>query len=236
MRLHRFFVKEEIGKREVVQIKEAALMHQWRDVFRYTTGAQVILFDGRGSEYRGMIEKINPDFAEVRVLEVKKEEKQQEIKESEIWIAASMIKNDNFDWILQKVTEIGVNGILPVIAERSIKKNLNMERSHRIIQEAAEQSGRLDIPNIEEPKNLIETLESFEGKVIVCQAGKNSKPFSKKMLASKGLTLLVIGPEGGWSPKELDFFAKKKYSQVSVGKNVLRAETAAIAISTLVLV
>lgn len=246
MRLHRFYIPEEIGNKEVIKVRDAKLMHQWRDVFRYTTGAQVILFDGSGSEFWGIIERINPDFSEVRILDVKKEEvKGKKAKdkankdELEVWIAASMIKNDNFDWILQKTTELGVAGVLPVIAERTIKKNLNMERSRRIVQEAAEQSGRLDVPEVEEPQSLIQVLEyfeeKFEGKVIVCQGGEESKPFSKKILPSKGAVLFVIGPEGGWSPKELDFFAKKKYAKVSVGKNVLRAETAAIAIVALAL-
>ena len=96
-----------------------------------------------------------------------------------------------FDWILQKTTELGVSGILPVIAERTVKKNLNMERSLRIVQEAAEQSGRLDIPIISEPQNLLEALENFEGKVIICQGGPESKPFNKKMIATKGKTLFV---------------------------------------------
>lgn len=233
MRLHRFYVPEEIGNKEVIKIKDAKLMHQWRDVFRYTTGAQVILFDGSGSEFWGIIERINPDFSEVRIMDVKKEEKEASEPNAGIWIAAALIKNDNFDWILQKVTELGVAGILPVIAERTVKKNLNMERSLRIVQEAAEQSGRLDIPVIKNPAGLTEVLEGFEGKVIVCQGGEGSKAFNKKILPSKDAVLFVIGPEGGWSPKELEFFEKKKYVLVSVGKNVLRAETAAVSIAAL---
>ncbi|MES3005690.1 MAG: RsmE family RNA methyltransferase [Patescibacteria group bacterium] len=239
MRLHRFYVPEEIGSQEVIKIKDAKLMHQWRDVFRYTTGAQVILFDGSGAEFWGIIERINPDFAEIRIVDVKKEEKGYEEGNSKaspgVWIAAAMIKNDNFDWILQKVTELGVEGVLPMIAERTVKKNLNMERSLRIVQEAAEQSGRLDIPVVKEPRGLVEILENFDGRVIVCQGGEGSKPFNKKMLSTKGNTLFLIGPEGGWSPKELEFFDKHKYVKVSVGKNVLRAETAAVAVVSLAL-
>lgn len=234
MRLHRFYVPSEIEGQETVKIKDPKLIHQWRDVFRYTTGAQVILFDGSGSEFWAIIEQINPDFANVRILEVKvTENKEKKANDTGIWIAASLIKNDNFDWILQKATELGVSGILPVVAERTIKKNLNMERSNRIVQEAAEQCGRTDIPYVEEPKGLAETLENFDGKVVVLQGGEESKPFSKKMIASKGKTLFVIGPEGGWSPKELELFKKNKYQVASVGVNVLRAETAAVAIATL---
>lgn len=231
MRLHRFYVPDEIGKQEVIKVKDAKLIHQWRDVFRYTTGAQILLFDGSGSEFLGIIERINPDFAEIRILEVMKEVKKEAA--GGIWIAAALIKNDNFDWILQKTTELGVSGILPVIAERTVKQNLKMDRSIRIVQEAAEQSGRLDVPEVKEPKGLIEVLEAFDGKVIVCQGGEDSKPFSKKMLNTKGKTLFVVGPEGGWSPKELDYFKKKKYVSVSIGKNVLRAETAAVAVMAL---
>jgi 16S rRNA (uracil1498-N3)-methyltransferase len=237
MRLHRFYVPDEVGKQEVVKIKDAKLLHQWRDVFRYTTGAQILLFDGSGTEFLGIIQRINPDMAEIRILEVIKEEKKTE-KESatEVWIAAALIKNDNFDWILQKVTELGGSAILPLISERVIKKSLNMERSVRIVQEAAEQSGRLDVPQVLEPQNLVDALENFDGKVIVCQGGEGSKTFNKKMLAAKGKTLFVIGPEGGWSPKELEFFKEKKFVMTTVGKNVLRAETAVVAVTTLALV
>ncbi len=234
MRLHRFYVSQEIGDQKVVSIKDAKTIHQWRDVFRYTTGAQVILFDGKGAEYSCMIERINPDLADVRIRgQSPMSEKMGTDLTSSIWIAAALIKNDNFDWILQKTTELGVGGILPLIAERTIKKNLNIDRSKRIVQEAAEQSGRLDIPTFLAPQDLKEALENFDGKVIVCQGSPDSKPFSKKMLASKGKTLFVVGPEGGWSPKELEFFAKKMFTAVSIGENVLRAETAAIAVITI---
>lgn len=236
MRLHRFYLPEEIGKKETVKIDDPKLMHQWRSVFRYTTGAQLILFDGSGSEYWGVIDQINPNFANIRIMDTKKEEKTPKNEAFGVWIAAALIKNDNFDWILQKATELGVSGILPILAERTVKKNLNMERSVRIVQEAAEQSGRLDVPTVSEPRTIKEVLEGFDGKVIVCQGGEDSKPFSKKMLPKEGKVMFVIGPEGGWSPKELEFFAKKKYTQVSIGKNVLRAETAAIVVSALTLI
>ena len=247
MRIHRFFIKTPIGEDDHLVIKESALIHQWRDVFRYTTGARMVFFDGTGNEYLVLLERINPDRAEFAVLERKSgmaEEAKKTSKERQVWLGAALIKNDNFDWILQKATELGVSGIFPIIAERSIKKELNQERSLRIVQEASEQSGRLDIPQVEEPKKLIETLEYFEerfggkggGKVIVCQGGKDSMTWAKggkKIMSGKGPLLFLVGPEGGWSPKEIEYFDKKKYVKVVIGKNVLRAETAAVSILAL---
>lgn len=231
---------------EDVTIKEKELIHQWRNVFRYTTGAQLVLFDGTGAEYLGIIEQINPDFADVHILDKKVKEASAADTEGgkgQIFLAAALIKNDNFDWILQKATELGVSGILPVIAERTVKKNLNMERSVRIIHEAAEQSGRATIPTLEKPKSLTEVLEFFEEKygdhknenIIVCQGGKDAVTWNKKLLSKKSPTLFIVGPEGGWSPKELEFFDKKEYQKLSIGKNVLRAETAALALLALAL-
>jgi RsmE family RNA methyltransferase len=158
-----------------------------------------------------------------------------------VTILMSLIKNDNFDLVLQKATELGVTQIVPVITERTIKKDLNMQRSQRILVEASEQCGRVDVPVITPVKRLKEALsELSESKtkevgVFVCNmGGTNIKDILSKKNTYKDLVFL-IGPEGGWSPKEIALFDGAKIKSVSINQNVLRAETAVLALLAVVL-
>lgn len=158
-----------------------------------------------------------------------------------VTILLSLIKNDNFDLVLQKATELGVTQIVPVITERTIKKDLNMQRSQRILVEASEQCGRVDVPVITPVKRLKEALSELsefktkEVGVFVCNmGGTNIKDILNKKPTYKDFVFL-IGPEGGWSPKEIALFEGARIKSVSINQNVLRAETAALALLAVVL-
>lgn len=243
MRLHRFFVSVTIGDSVSYILKDEILIKQWRNVFRYTTGSRVLLFDGTGAEYLALIESITPDRVQLQILErvetptmeIEKEGEKSK-KRPNIALFASMIKNNNFDLVLQKAVELGVYRIVPVVSDRTVKKELNIDRSKRILVEAAEQSGRRVVPTINEPEKLKEALDQFEGTIIVCAS--NGQPWKKvwtKKLQEETEIAFVIGPEGGWSPEELEFFNTKKYTHLGLGEHILRAETAAIAVLSLAL-
>lgn len=219
-------------------VEDTALIHQWRDVFRYTVGGQVLVFDDSKSEYLAMIEEIGERKATLVLLEQKSVEKQKTKKEKGIWLIAAMLKGDNFDWIVEKTTEVGVHHITPCITERTVKTGANIERLRKIATEAAEQSGRRDIPTVGDMCQLEQAISHFKattnGMILVCNEGGKTMPQlekeivkQKKKLNTNNLAVL-IGPEGGWSPKEVQYFKDMKYTFVSLGKNVLRAETAAV--------
>ncbi|MEN9649190.1 MAG: hypothetical protein RL094_157 [Candidatus Parcubacteria bacterium] len=243
MRLHRFFVAEGCIDGQNCVVKDAKLLNQWRNVFRYTTGSRVLLFDGTGAEYLALIASINPDRSELQILEkeMRATEKQGAKGDGssgqKIYLFLSILKNNNFDLVLQKAAEIGVDVIVPIVSDRVIKKGVNMERSKRILIEASEQSGHVSVPELEEPQNLKDALENFDGKLIVCQSG--ATPWNKKLISGSKDVSFVIGPEGGWSPNETMLFEKlvenKKCQMVSLGNQTLRAETAAIAVLSLAL-
>lgn len=240
MRLHRFFVSEEIGNEMTTIVKDEKLIKQWRNVFRYTTGSRVVLFDGTGAEYLALIASINPNRVELQILEKIEKKNEEKMKTRDICLFMAVIKNNNFDFVLQKAAEIGVNKIIPIISDRVIKKNVNIERSRRILVEACEQSGRMDVVEIEEPQDLRKALESFNkqvGKIVICQMESPSwsKVMTKKLLNGKDKIAFVVGPEGGWSPTELEYFKEKKFLLLGIGKYTLRAETAAIGILSLAL-
>ncbi|MEI6553333.1 MAG: RsmE family RNA methyltransferase, partial [bacterium] len=158
-----------------------------------------------------------------------------------VTILMSLIKNDNFDLVLQKATELGVSEIIPLITDRTIKKDLNMVRSERILIEASEQCGRSDVPVIAPVRRLSEALSELTSSknkgigAFVCNMdGLDIRNVLKKKNSYTDL-VFFIGPEGGWSPKELKMFEDAKIKSVKINQNVLRAETAVIALLAVVL-
>jgi RsmE family RNA methyltransferase len=148
-------------------------------------------------------------------------------------LLVSILKGDHFELVVQKATELGVDHIVPLLCDRTIKKNINMDRCKKIIIEAVEQSGRVTLPEIHSPVSLSRALENFDGNLIVCMQG--GEKLTKKMLGkTNGKPLgFIVGPEGGWSDKEIALFQKNKLKSISINENVLRAETAAISVIAL---
>ncbi len=254
MRLHRFFIEETIGNKTELNVRSAELVNQIRRVFRLKTGDSVIVFDGSGSDYTCRIEDFGKDDVTLAVLEVGKS---RYMPEREIYLCAAVVKKDTFEWIVEKATELGVTNIIPVMAERSEKKSLNESRLKKIAVEASEQSGRGSVPVIALIMGLKGVIESFNGvdvtKVIGVSKGDeasssrhfsqlkcstlafhtDAEPFDRtdfsKHFSKDAPIAIFIGPEGGWSVDEIDLFHKSGVRVVSLGQQVLRAETAVIA-------
>ena len=238
----------------------SSIIHQWKNVFRYTVGSRVVLFDDSGVECVCIIESIGStgDKANLVVLEKiskrnasnaanaalettdSKDESDvsvsSNVKKDELWMFVSILKNDNFDLITQKMTELSVDHVVPLLCDRTIKKNVNMTRLEKIAIEAAEQSGRTSVPVIHEPIELKKAIENFladGGEVIVCH--QDGQLWSKSVGTFKKYPLgFIVGPEGGWSEKEEAYFEKNALRKVKFSDNVLRAETAAISVVALV--
>lgn len=230
MRLHRFFIKEKIEKGKETKIDNLELLHQWLKVFRLSSSDRVIVFNGNGFEYEGYFRVLNKKEA---VLFLDKEKKVDNEQNIELHIFQSIIKKDNFEFVVQKCTEIGVSAFHPVITERSEKKSLNMERLNKIATEASEQSFRGDIPKIFDLSDLENSLKDFSGSLFVLDF--DGKDFSSIKIKDDNKVGLLIGPEGGWSETERGYFREKGIRSVSLGKQVLRAETSAIVASALIL-
>ena len=158
MRLHRFFIHTPITENNF-DIADKDLVHQWKSVFRYNVGSQVILFDGTGTDHLCMISSLRNLGATVGVL--KKHETEDIHHRKNIWLCVALTKKDNFDLVVQKATELGVSNIAPIVCEHSEKRKLNIERMNKIAIEAVEQSGRGDIPVVHEPMTLAEIFPSW---------------------------------------------------------------------------
>lgn len=226
MRLHRFYVLQPLG--EDVVIDDVSTIKQWSKVFRYKKGDFVILFNGEGTDATYCIDDISSKECNLSRTKLSPSY----IPNKKITLYLSVIKKDNFELVVQKATELGVSAIIPILSERSEKKNLNEERLKVIAIEASEQCGRGDIPIILPIVSLSDALEAdlpYDFSILLQMGGKTFKETSlqKKVDDSKNIALF-IGPEGGWSENEEKLFKNKYIEPVSLGGTVLRAETAAI--------
>mgnify|MGYP005787355031 FL=1 len=170
-----------------------------------------------------------------------------EIKENnelniDITIAIGLVKEQKFDLILQKLTELGVKEIIPLAMERSIIKldkskiDKKVERWNSICKEASEQSKRNIIPKVSLPMTLNELVKLNYDKKLVCSV-KQKDNFINKYLQFKDeyvKMIIVIGPEGGVSDKEEEFLNNNDFISVSLGSRVLRVETAAIYVASVI--
>ena len=146
----------------------------------------------------------------------------------ELWLAFSPIKSNYFNFMIQKATELGVTKFLPVIFDRTIVRKINKERLEKVIIEAAEQSNRIQVPNIEDSQNLRDFLDKSDVDLIFTDLNSKNNKVDLKKLTSKP-TCIVVGPEGDFSESERDeILSYKGVQAIKINENILRSETAVI--------
>jgi len=250
MKQHRFFIKEKIEDKEVITLTDRDILHQWKRVLRFLAGQRVILLDNTGTEFHGVISEISVDKADINKEKINFPESYEQVIPS-VKLYPALIKKDKFDWVLQKCTEIGVNAFHPIISDRTEKTGFNMIRAEKILTEASEQSERRTIPRITVPQNLDETLQDILEKKSLSDIylalqikGLSLKDILSDILEKKSLSdiylkdinfHIFVGPEGGWSEDDTEIFNNNGVQLVSVGSPILRAETASVVISTLLI-
>ena len=207
--------------------------HYVKDVMRLKVGDLLSIFNDQG-EWNAKIENYEKNKANIKILEKVRNMK----NENNIWLAFSPIRQNPLNFMIQKTTELGIQKFIPIICERSIVKDINIERIKKIIIESSEQSNRISIPNITKKESLINFLNLFpkKGRIIFCDI--NCKKSNLKNILSKkieGPTCVLIGPEGDFSENERQSIIDLNQTfSISLASNILRAETAAIAAVTLV--
>lgn len=229
MRLHRFYIEEKLEGKKELKIFDEDLLHQMKSVFRLEKGDRVVLFDGEGVDYECEIEVLAKKEGVFKIVD----EKSAYIPEKKITLFLSLIKKDNFELASRMATEIGVSKIVPVLTERSEKKNIDIERLRRIVKEASEQCGRATLPEVASVESLKLIVESLEDEIFVADFG-GAKISTLKLDNFKTFNLFV-GPEGGWTDSERELFKSKGAKFISLGETVLRAETAVAVASALIL-
>lgn len=144
-------------------------------------------------------------------------------------LAASIIKNDKMADMVSMAVQIGVTEIIPLISDHTINRNFKQDRFEKIAIEATEQSERCEVPRIRLPTLLKELVSNNEFDYII-YANEHEVADRKldSSIAKQENIVLILGPEGGFSQEELSFFSKSNAISVSLGTNILRAETAAV--------
>jgi 16S rRNA (uracil1498-N3)-methyltransferase len=156
------------------------------------------------------------------------------VEAGDLWLLSAPLRRARFDWLVEKATELGVAAMQPVLTERTQPDRLNRERLRALAIAAAEQSERLDIPEIRAPERLPALLAAWPAgrRLVVCDESGGGMPIAAALAGWSAQTpaALLVGPEGGFAETELDALGKLPIvTRVGLGPRVLRAETAAVA-------
>lgn len=233
MKLHRFLGNFDFKKGNL-KIFDKAIINQIKNVLRFETSDKVILCDGKMQEAITAISVIGKDFVEFEIKEVFENK-----NDSEIYgiLYCSILKRDNFEIVVQKATETGIKEIVPIISKRAVKLNLNLNRLNKIIKEATEQSERGIMPVLNLPiefSNALKTSNENNLNLFFDKTGDDIFKIKKKSGANQRIGIW-IGPEGGWDSEEINMAEESNFKTASLGKFTLRAETAVIIASYIVM-
>ena len=229
----RFFISPEQVTGQSITISGEDVHHIVK-VLRMKTGDELLLCDGRGAEYSAKITRVNKSDVTAEV----KARSKREIRYPLITLGQGLPKSDKMDWIVQKATELGVANIIPLITERTIVKLKDeakrVARWQKIAREAAMQSNRPDISSIEPVvsyADFLRTLNPEPRTLLLLPWEEGTEPIKNIFRRISGINRIVvlIGPEGGFSAHEAETAHAKGFHLVSLGPNILRTETAAIA-------
>ncbi len=226
MRIYRCFVEDGLKSGERISLPEEEHRHL-SGVRRAKAGFQVILLDGKGREFSGVIESTSRRETIIEVHKISREESQPPIGRA---VVLGMIKSD--DWIASAV-ELGMTEFFPVLAEFSnaeYRREKTQQRWLRICQDALKQCERLWLPKIHEPKSLNDllSLEDFPNRIHLKARDLAVTPLAETEGRNQP-TAFYIGPEGGWSDQEITMLESAGIKSASIGDSILRAETAVIA-------
>lgn len=240
--MHRFFVNSSAISGDSIVITDPGLLHHIKDVIRLKKGDSVTLFDERANEYDGDITQCLPDQTVVRI-QRKITGKSSGGGRIYLAVACALPKKSKFDSIVDGLTQLGVDRIIPLITERVVvrldQKNSCAKRLRweKIALQASQQSQRSTLPLIDEPMNfsdMIMRCADFEYKLLPT-LGHERKSIHQIFSSSlKARVLVSIGPEGDFSENEVRRALHARFIPVTLGDLVLRVETAALAVAAII--
>jgi len=226
--MQQFFVLESIEQNKVIKLNRD-IAYQCIHVLRYQNGKAIKCVDQNGNVGLCSIRIENEDvFASVdQVLVIDSE---MQIK---VTLIQAPMRKERWEFLLQKATELGVYRIIPIELKRNVVKweknesKNKMERYQKIMQEAAEQSKRNYVPKLE-PIIKLNEIDIYKSDVnLVAYENEKDKPMRDYIEANQSVTI-ICGPEGGFDEREIEYLIKHGFVSVSLGKRILRAETAGL--------
>jgi 16S rRNA (uracil1498-N3)-methyltransferase len=198
-------------------------------VMRTHEGDEVRLFNGDGREWRGTVTAVERQRVVVQAEDVLRQDSAPPLV-LETW--CGLVRPQRFDLMIEKVTEAGTDVIRPFLSERTMgtreASKGRMERWERLAQEASEQCGRVRLPVIEHPVTFARLLETHGGAFIIADAGGDSWENVSALLPREGHIAIAIGPEGGFTPDEIERARMRGGLRLRLGSQTFRTETAAI--------
>ncbi len=202
--------------------------HYIYKVMRIKEGQNFSLFNQSG-EFEAKVENILRGIVEFTI----KKKLRSVDNPREIWLAFTPIKLNYLNLMIQKSTELGVTRFIPLLSERTVVRKINEKRLNKIIVEASEQSNRLNLPVLDKLKKLEEFLkENIETTILFGDLNSDNKKIN---IRNEDPICILIGPEGDFSIKERGIISKmKNIIPLNINKNILRSETAAISIISII--
>ena len=229
--MQRYFVKEKNNDNFILSDSD---IHHIKKVMRCQNNDKIeIVFEKK-------VYLCNIDDIESLTLSILDNYEEDRGSNVNLTVAVSLVQEQKFDLILQKLTELGIDNIIPVKTERSIvkldpkKEEKKKLRWETICKEASEQSHRVTIPKVHDVITLKQLLNEKKELNLICSLNDNTKPLSVYLQPNIKDILFVIGPEGGFAKKEEEFLIENGFESTTLGKRVLRVETAAIYVASII--
>ena len=240
--MHRFFVSPDCIDGNVVTLT-SEFAHQLARVLRFRAGDQITVLDDTAFEYLVTLNSVSASKVMGTITERRESTSECEVR---VTLYQGSLKTDKFEFVLQKGTELGVSRFVPMICERSVRREIGrsdsrMARWRRIVKEAAEQSQRGRLPVVDEPITFHQSCDGIDEHAIIpweLETSTGLRQIVQKWNQAKekmSALSILIGPEGGFSEDEVRYAADRGIRPLSLGKRILRAETAGIAVAAAVM-
>ena len=201
-------------------------------VMRLSVGDAVLLFNGRDGEWRASIVEATKRGCLLRA----DEQTRPMSIGPDLDLIIAMVKRGRVETIVEKAAELGARRVRLTITRRTNVDFVKLGRLDAIAMEAAEQTGRLDVPEIVDPEKLDKILDGWDParRLVFCDEGGDARPAIEALAGTGGPAAILIGPEGGFAPEERERLRALSFvTPVSLGPRILRADTAAISAMTL---
>lgn len=204
-------------------------------VLRMELGDELHLTDGRGSMYRCKVVEANAKRCTVEVVEHTPEYEKMGYG---LVMAVAPTKNiDRFEWFLEKSTEVGISEIYPIECDHSERRQIKLEREEKVVTAAVKQSLKAYHPTLHDMTSVRDVIAMlFDGEKYIahCDSSFGDKEYLGSLVKKGGNVLILIGPEGDFSPEEITFALQSGFKPITLGKERLRTETAAVVATVIV--
>ena len=196
-------------------------------VLRLDKGDEITLVDGCGGYFTAEIADPNPKRCLVNVI---KSELNFGLRNFQIHVAIAPTKNiERMEWFLEKATEIGISRVIPILCQHSERKEIKHERLEKVMVSAMKQSLKAYLPQLDDLTKLSDLInQPFEGLKFIAHCGEQHRELLKNRIVPNHNYLILIGPEGDFSPEEIELALKSGFQAVSLGDSRLRTETAGV--------